>query len=177
MTTVVTSMVYTKHTNIPHRKNWTVHLISSTGNYFKLILHEHTHTTLLTSPARCMRADLMNWKMSTTPSDFSFSSWEWMQMKVPVRPTPSLNNRMCVGINIRTAGNEKNTLEWFQILQFYQTMKHNQTPHNSYCYRPILIIHFHALWLQSCVTYIHNLHGEQYMNLNGITATLTCTLQ
>ena len=30
--------------------------------------------------------------MSTIPSDFSLSSWEWMQMKVPVRPTPSLSN-------------------------------------------------------------------------------------
>ena len=33
----------------------------------------------------------MDWKMSTTPSDFSFSNWVWMQMKVPVRPTPSLS--------------------------------------------------------------------------------------
>ena len=38
-----------------------------------------------------MRADLMDWKMSTTLSDFSFSNWVWMQMKVPVRTTPSLS--------------------------------------------------------------------------------------
>ena len=44
-----------------------------------------------TSPARCMRADLMDWKISTTPSVFSRSSWEWTQMKVPVWPTPSLS--------------------------------------------------------------------------------------
>ena len=44
-----------------------------------------------TSPARCIRADLMDWKISTTPSVFSRSSWEWMHMKVPVRPTPSLS--------------------------------------------------------------------------------------
>jgi len=43
-----------------------------------------------TSSARCMRIDLMDWKMSTTPSVFSRSSWAWKQMKVPVRPTPSL---------------------------------------------------------------------------------------
>ena len=35
-------------------------------------------------------ADLMYWKKSTMPSVFSRSSWAWMQMKVPVRPTPSL---------------------------------------------------------------------------------------
>jgi len=37
---------------------------------------------------------LIDWKMSTTPSVFSRSSWEWMQMKAPVRPKPSLY--MCV---------------------------------------------------------------------------------
>ena len=37
-----------------------------------------------------MRANLMDWKKSTTPSVFNLSSWAWIQMKVPVRPTPSL---------------------------------------------------------------------------------------
>ena len=47
-------------------------------------------TTSGTSPALWMRADLMDWKKSTTPSVFSRSNWAWMQMNVPVRPTPSL---------------------------------------------------------------------------------------
>ena len=37
-----------------------------------------------------MRADLTAWKKSTTPSVFRRSNWEWMQVKVPLRPTPSL---------------------------------------------------------------------------------------
>ena len=57
----------------------------------QIVYTKHPHTTLWTSPAWCIRADLMHWKMSTTPSDFSLSSWEWMQMKVPVQPTPSLS--------------------------------------------------------------------------------------
>ena len=43
-----------------------------------------------TRPGLCIRADLAAWKKSTTPSVLSLSSWEWMQMKVPVLPTPSL---------------------------------------------------------------------------------------
>ena len=53
----------------------------------------HTLTTSGTSPALCMRADLMDWKKSTTPSVFSRSNWAWMQMKVPVRPTPLLQGQ------------------------------------------------------------------------------------
>ena len=52
-----------------------------------------------TSPALCIRADLMNWKKSTTPSVFSRSNWAWMQMNVPVRPIPSLHTKKS---NIRT---------------------------------------------------------------------------
>ena len=37
-----------------------------------------------------MRADLTAWKKSTTPSVFRRSSWEWIQAKVPLRPTPLL---------------------------------------------------------------------------------------
>ena len=33
----------------------------------------------------------MDWKISTTPSVLSRSSWEWIQMKVPLRPTASLS--------------------------------------------------------------------------------------
>lgn len=47
-------------------------------------------TTLDTSPALCIRADLIDWKKSTTPSVFNLSNWAWMHMNVPVRPTPSL---------------------------------------------------------------------------------------
>ena len=50
-------------------------------------------TALGTTPGLCIRADLMAWKMSATPSVFRRSNWEWMQMKVPVRPTPSLHER------------------------------------------------------------------------------------
>ena len=43
-----------------------------------------------TSPDLWIRADLTAWKMSTTPSVLRRSSCEWMAMKVPVLPTPSL---------------------------------------------------------------------------------------
>ena len=33
----------------------------------------------------------MAWKMSTTPSVFTRSNWEWIHRNVPVRPTPSLH--------------------------------------------------------------------------------------
>ena len=39
---------------------------------------------------RWMRDDFTNWKKSTSPSDFTRSSWAWMQRNVPVRPIPSL---------------------------------------------------------------------------------------
>ena len=54
-------------------------------------------TALGATPGLCIRADLMAWKMSATPSVFRCSNWEWMQMKVPVRPTPSLKGRDEVG--------------------------------------------------------------------------------
>ena len=48
------------------------------------------HTASGTRPARWMRVDFAAWKKSTTPSVLSLSSWEWIQMNVPVLPTPSL---------------------------------------------------------------------------------------
>ena len=50
-----------------------------------------------TRPGLWIRADLAAWKKSTTPSVLSLSSWEWMQMKVPVLPTPSLLQGELVG--------------------------------------------------------------------------------
>ena len=47
-------------------------------------------TSSETMDGRWMREDFTNWKKSTSPSDFTRSSWAWMQKKVPVRPIPSL---------------------------------------------------------------------------------------
>ena len=52
--------------------------------------NKRTPTASGTRPGLWIRADLAAWKKSTTPSVLSLSSWEWMQMKVPVLPTPSL---------------------------------------------------------------------------------------
>ena len=40
-----------------------------------------------------MREDLMNWKKSRMFSVLTLSSMAWMQMKLPVRPTPSLHTQ------------------------------------------------------------------------------------
>ena len=54
---------------------------------------EQRPTVLGMTPGLCMRADLMAWKTSTTPSVFRRSNWEWMTRNVPLRTTPSLSGR------------------------------------------------------------------------------------
>ena len=41
---------------------------------------------------------LMNWKKSTTLSEFTLSNMAWIQMKAPVLPIPSLDRRYRVSV-------------------------------------------------------------------------------
>ena len=52
------------------------------------LIYQFTRSEMM--DGRWMREDFTNWKKSTSPSDFTRSSWAWMQRNVPVRPIPSL---------------------------------------------------------------------------------------
>ena len=90
--------------------------------YSTLPLLHHTLTTSGMSPALCMWADLMDWKKSTTPSVFSRSNWAWMQMKVPVRPTPLLQGQDRHTENKTVYNTSSKWIEWYNTIFFWDSV-------------------------------------------------------
>ena len=94
---------------------------------------------------RWMREDFTNWKKSTSPSDFTRSSWAWMQRNVPVRPMPSLQETNGI-IPLYLLKNDTPQLHTRTI----QYTKVPTIPHSLWCTIPKQWRHLATLYNKCC---------------------------